>query len=160
MADEPNIAELEARVRASQAAQLEDAIKFVMLGYGDEFGSPFRSPRFRTDELNTEQTQAVVRLIREYREFRGAEVAEALGRFKGQIKGYEFGREGRPVLYINLAPWVHQREGSFPWVKTESRRVSETERDALVNELRSALKGYIEFDYTDEHFKQTLRVYW
>jgi hypothetical protein len=181
MADEPNIVELEARVRASEAAQLEDAIKFVKLGFGDDFGSPFRSLRFRTEKLNTEQTQAVVRLIKEYGWFKGADVADALGPFKGRVSGYEFGREGKPVLYINLPPWTHHREGSYPWVKAPSRRVTVAEKNTLVAELRSALPRFTEFGFTDlptavriaevnaqlggaemseEDFKNVIRVYW
>jgi hypothetical protein len=56
MADEPNIAELEARVKASEAAQLEAAIKFVKLGFGDDFGSPFCSLRFRAEQLKSTNT--------------------------------------------------------------------------------------------------------
>jgi hypothetical protein len=184
MADEPNIAELEARVKASQDAQLQDAIKFVMLGFGDDFGLAFRSLNFRTELLNTEQTQVVVRLIKEYGWFKGADVADALAPFKGRVRGYEFGRDGKPVLYINLPPWTHHQEGSYPWVKKPSRRVTVAEKNALVAELRAALPRFTEFGFTDvptaariaefngelgvlggaqmteEDYKQHLRVYW
>src|SRR4051812_19943053 len=91
--------------------RLRNAIEFVRLGFGDDFGFDFRSLYFRTEELTTDEAQAVMKLIN-YDDFDGVRVAEAIGQFKGHIAAYEFGREGSPVLYVKLPYWTHQREGS------------------------------------------------
>jgi hypothetical protein len=83
----------------SENTRLRNAVEFVKLGFGDDFGSDFRSLCFRTEELTTDEAQAVMKLIN-YDDFDGVKVAEAIGQFKGQIAAYEFGREGSPVLYV------------------------------------------------------------
>lgn len=55
--------------------RLRNAVEFVKLGFGDDFGFDLRSLYFRTDELTTDEAQAVVKLIN-YDEFDGVKVAE------------------------------------------------------------------------------------
>ena len=139
--------------------RLHNAIEFVRLGFGDDFGLDFRSLYFRTEALTTDEAQAVMRLIN-YDDFDGVKVAEAIGQFRGNIAAYEFGREGSPVLYVKLPYWTHQREGS-PKGKAGTR-IEDTENDILVARIEDTLVsklGASEFGavITD---KRMIRVWW
>jgi hypothetical protein len=129
---------------------MRDAIEFVRLGYGDNFGLHFRSPYFRTDELKTDEAQAVMRIIDEYNRFDGKKVADAIEQYRGRIAAYEFGRESSPVLYIQLPHWTHHREGSAPG--TMGTPIGDAEYHALVAELRDTFVGKLGADEfgTDE----------
>jgi hypothetical protein len=118
---------------------IEAAREFVRIGYGDEFGRGFASYDFQTPGLRTSQAQQLVRLVEQYRSFRGAQVADALGSFKGRVASVAFGRELTPVLYIRLPHWTHQRE--LASVATEQRRISEEEIQRLFAELRAKFVG-------------------
>lgn len=142
-----------------QNARLQNAIEFVRLGFGDDFGLDFRSLSFRTEALTTDEAQAVMRLIN-YEEFDGVKVAEAIGHLKGKIEAYEFGRENSPVLYVKFPYWTHQREGS---VKGRSgTRIEDAGNDLFVAQLEDMLVsklGASEFGavLTD---KRMIRVWW
>jgi hypothetical protein len=116
--------------------RLHNAIEFVRLGFGDEFGLHFRSLCFRTEALTTDEAQAVMRLLN-YDEFDGVKVTEAIGQFKGKIAAYEFGREGSPVLYVKLPYWTHEREGS-PKAKAGTR-IEDAENDSLIARFEDTL---------------------
>ena len=138
--------------------RLRNAVEFVKLGFGDDFGFDLRSLYFRTDELTTDEAQAVVKLIN-YDEFDGVKVAEAIGQFRGKIASYEFGREGSPVLYVNLPAWTHQREGASRG-KSKSR-IDDAENDspiAMFDALATTLKAS-EFGAVNED-KRKLRIFW
>jgi hypothetical protein len=139
---------------------LRDAIAFVRLGYGDQFGLDFRSNNFRTDEMTTEDTQAVLRIVDEYNDFSGKKVADAIGQFRGRISSYEFGREGSPVLYIRLPYWTHQQEGAAPG--SSGRRIDDAENEALISLLRDVFVtklGADEFE-VDQIQGRKFRVWW
>lgn len=132
-----------------RSEQMRDAIEFVRLGYGDNFGLHFRSLYFRTGELTTAEAQAVMRIIDEYNSFDGRKVADAIEQFKGKIAAYEFGRESSPVLYIQLPHWTHHREGSAPGASGTA--ISDAEHDALVAELRDTFVAKLGADeFCDE----------
>jgi hypothetical protein len=138
--------------------RLRNAVEFVKLGFGDDFGFDFRSLYFRTEELTTDEAQAVVKLIN-YDEFDGVKVAEAIGQFRGKIASYEFGREGSPVLYVNLPAWTHQREGA-PRGKSKSR-IEDAENDSLIamfDALATTLEAS-EFGAVNAD-KRKLRMFW
>jgi hypothetical protein len=139
--------------------RVRNAIEFVKLGFGDEFGLDFRSLYFRTEALTTDEAQAVMRLIN-YEEFDGVKVAEAIGQFKGRIAAYEFGREGSPVLYVGLPYWTHQCEGSLPG--KAGTRIEDAESDSLAAMLKDTLVttlGASEFEAVNAD-KRKLRVWW
>ncbi|MES1146756.1 MAG: hypothetical protein ABUL52_00010, partial [Solimonas sp.] len=60
----------------------------------------------------------------------GKKVAEALTEFRGQVSAIEFGREGSPVLYIDLPYWTHQREEVNPDGK--GVRIGDKDNDSLL----------------------------
>ncbi len=148
------------RAAEPENGRARNAMEFVKLGFGDDFGLDFRSLHFRTEELTTDEAQAVMRLIN-YEEFDGAKIAEAISQFKGRIAAYEFGREGSPVLYVRLPYWTHQREGS-PRRKA-GVRIEDAENDSLVAMLRDTFVeklGASEFGAGDVVDKRKLRVWW
>ena len=139
--------------------RLQNAIEFVRLGFGDDFGLGFRSLYFRTEALTTDEAQAIMRLIN-YDDFDGVKVAEAIDQFRGKIVAYEFGREGSPVLYVKLPYWTHQCEGS-PKGKAGTR-IEDDENcllvarleDTLVSKLAASEFGPVIAD------KRMIRVWW
>jgi hypothetical protein len=139
--------------------RLRNAVEFVRLGFGNDFGFDFRSLYFRTEELTTDEAQAVMKLIN-YEDFDGVKVAEAIGQFEGQIAAYEFGREGSPVLYVKLPYWTHQREGSPP--RKAGTMIEDAENDLLVAMLEDTFVKTLrasEFG-ADSTNKRMLRVWW
>ena len=139
--------------------RLHNAIEFVRLGFGDNFGLDFRSLYFKTEALTTDEAQVAMKLIK-YDDFDGVKVAEAISQFKGEVAAYEFGREDSPVLYVRLPHWTHQREGS-PKGKSGTR-IEDAENDLLVARLKDTLVsklGASEFGavITD---KRMIRVWW
>ncbi len=142
------------------APHVDQAIAFVKLGYGDLFDMSFRSLNFTTEELDTESTQSVVSLVKSYNSFDGNKIAQALSQFKGRISSYQFGREGSPVLYINLPYWTHQREGDNS--NTRGTKIEDSEFRKLLGELRQVFVNDLycdEFD-VDSIRKRTVRVWW
>jgi hypothetical protein len=139
--------------------RLHNAIEFVRLGFGDDFGLDFRSLYFRTEALTTDEAQAVMGLIN-YDVFDGVKVAEAIGQFRGKIAAYEFGREGSPVLYVKLPYWTHEREGC-PKGKTGTK-IEDAENDLLVARFEDTLVsklGASEFGAVIPD-KRMIRVWW
>jgi len=150
---------LRRNVLKPENTRLRNAIEFVRLGFGDDFGLDFRSLYFKTEALTTDEAQAVMRLIN-YDDFDGVKVAEAIGEFKGSIAAYEFGREGSPVLYVKLPSWTHQRESSRK--RKAGTRIEDADNDLLVASLEHTLVsklGASEFGAVvgDE---RTIRVWW
>ena len=112
------------------------AATFVRLGYGLDRSTRFQSTSFVLPRLRTVQAQPLVALVKSYNEFEGEKVSEALGQFRGRVSGVEFGREGSPVLYIDLPYWTHQREKDSS--AGTGQRIPEEEHRALVAELKEA----------------------
>lgn len=142
------------------SAQARDAKSFVMLGYGDFFNRSFRSLNFTTEELNTEDTQVVVRLVKSYNAFSGEDVAKALHQFKGRISSYEFGREGSPVLYVNIPYWTHQRENANS--RSTGTRIDDAEFIRLKDELQKVFVDQLHADEfnVDQIRSRTIRIWW
>lgn len=141
---------------------MELAKKFVTIGFGPlVLGKQgFQSTQFLTPTLSTRQASELIKLVPEYGSFRGARVADALLRFSHRVSGVQFGREGSPVLYIDLPYWAHQREG--PIAKGAAVRISDDDHQKLVQELRQVFVGELhaeEFS-TDPIRKRTVRIWW
>jgi hypothetical protein len=142
-----------------QNIRVREAVEFVKLGYGDNFGLSFRSLYFRTEELTTAEAQAAMRTI-SYDGFDGNKVAEAIEQFRGKFVAYEFGREGSPVLYVCLPYWTHQREGEAP--SKMGTRIDNAEIDMLVAKLKDTLVGKLhadEFDIVEMGWRK-VRAWW
>jgi hypothetical protein len=141
--------------------RLSMAIEFVRLGYGDTLdNSAFRSLYFQTDTLTTVETQSVLEVIPEYDAFDGRKVASAIGRFRKRVSGWSVGRAGSPSLLIELPYWTHQAEEVPP--NTSGVRISESEHNLLVDELRSLFVDELDadvFDFTDDS-QHKIQVWW
>ena len=130
---------------------------FVRLGFGLNEGQRFQSTSFLTPFLRTTQAAPLIRLVKEYNEFDGERVASAVEKLRGRISGLEFGREGSPVLYVELPYWTHQREGVETLVK--GIRIPDAENDRLVEELRQVFVDELKADEFGVDGRR-VRVWW
>ena len=110
------------------------AEQFVRIGYALDRTQRFQSTEFLTPRLRTAQASHLIQLVKNYNEFNGESVAQAVSALRGRVSGVEFGREGSPVLYLDLPYWTHQREESKP--AGMGAKISDEENDKLVAELR------------------------
>jgi hypothetical protein len=138
------------------------AEKFVKIGFGPQVLGKrgFQSTQFLTPMLSTRQAAQLIQLTPEYGSFNGTLVANALLRFKGRVSSVQFGREGSPVLYIDLPYWTHQREG--PVAKGTGARISDEENQQFIQELRKVFveELHAEEFSTDRINKRTVRIWW
>lgn len=130
---------------------------FVRLGFGLNEGQRFQSTSFLTPFLRTPQAAPLIRLVKDYNEFNGERVAAAVEKFRGRVMGLEFGREGSPVLYIDLPYWTHQREGAD--TIGQGTRISDAENDSLVEELRQVFVDDLKADEFGVDGRR-VRVWW
>ena len=105
---------------------------FVRIGYGLEKG--FQSTDFLTPRLRTVQAVPLIQLVKRHNEFEGERVAAAVQQLRGKVSGVEFGRDGSPVLFVELPYWTHQREETL----TEGMgvKIEDKENDQLVAQLK------------------------
>jgi hypothetical protein len=130
---------------------------FVRLGFGLNEGQRFQATAFLTPFLRTTQAAPLIRLVKEYNEFNGERVAAAVEKLRGRISGLEFGREGSPVLYIELPHWTHQREEAE--TNVQGNRITDAENDRLVEELRQVFVGDLKADEFGVDGRR-VRVWW
>jgi len=121
-------------------------IDFVKIGYGDIFSKNYRSLKFVTECLETDQIVEIIPLITEYNAFEGAKIAEAVKRFRGLVECYEFGRAKSPILHIRIPYWTHQRE--YYEGPDRGVRISDEEVEKLINEFK---KEFITKLHADEY---------
>ncbi len=123
------------------------AQQFVRLGFGDTIdpSSSFRSLEFLTEELTTLEVQQVVPVVKQFNAFDGNTVASALGRFRGRVMGWKFGRAGSPLLIVQIAPWTHQIEDTPPDAPS-GRRHTDKEIQHLLAELRDLFLNELHAD--------------
>ena len=139
---------------------LADAIEFVSLGYGDLIRKRFfRSLHFRTELLTTLQTQVVVRLVQSHNAFCGEQVAGALGKFCKRVRGWEFGRESSPVLYVYLPFTENQIEEQVS--ATIGPRIEANKHEQVLDELLSTFRelGAQELE-VEPHRRHEVRFWW
>lgn len=141
---------------------MELAAQFVRIGFGPQILGQrgFQSTEFLTPPLSTTQAAELVRIVPEYGTFKGASVAEGIKRFAGRVISVQFGREGSPVLYVQLPYWTHQREG--PITRGMGTRISEEDNKRLVEELRKVFVdelGAEEFG-SDAIDSRKVRIWW
>jgi len=130
---------------------------FVKIAYGLNEGQRFQSTEFLTPRLRTSQAAALIRLVKDHNGFDGERVANAVLSLKGRVSGIQFGREGSPVLYIELPFWTHQREEAAPTAK--GTRVSDVESEKLVNELKVLFVDQLKADEFSVN-RRRVRVWW
>jgi hypothetical protein len=136
---------------------LQVAETFVKIAYGLNEGQRFQSTEFLTPRLRTSQAAPLIRLVKRYNEFDGERVANAVSGLKGRVSGVEFGREGSPVLYIELPAWTHQREESPATEK--GTKISNTQTEEFVNELRALFIEQLKADEFSVNGRR-VRVWW
>ena len=105
---------------------------FVRIGYGLEKG--FQSTDFLTPRLRTIQAVPLIKLVKQYNDFEGEKVAAAVQQLRGRVSGIEFGRDGSPVLFIELPYWTHQREE--PLTESMGTKIEDEENDQSVAQLK------------------------
>lgn len=130
---------------------------FVRIGFGLNKDQRFQSTEFLTPRLRTAQATPLIRLVKEYNEFNGERVAAAVEKLRGRVSGVEFGREGSPVLYIELPYWTHQREETLP--AGMGTKISDADNDKLVAELRHVFVGELKADEFSIS-RRRVRVWW
>ena len=130
---------------------------FVKIAYGLNEGQRFQSTEFLTPRLRTSQAASLIRLVKHYNEFDGERVANAVLSLKGRVSGIEFGREGSPVLYIELPFWTHQREEAAPTVK--GTRISDAESEELAKEIKALFVDQLKADEFSVD-RRRVRVWW
>jgi hypothetical protein len=112
------------------------AEEFVRIGFGLNANQRFHVTEFLTPGLRTRQACQLIRMVKSYNQFDGEKVAAALAAFEGQVSAVEFGREGSPVMYVELPYWTHQREGVTPL--NTGIRISDEDTEKLVSAMRKA----------------------
>lgn len=114
---------------------------FVLLGYGDVYDLPVRSLDFRTENLNPEQLIPGIRVVPGYNNFDGDRVADAVAMLhrEGMLMSVPFGREGSPVLYLNIPYWTHQRSNEKAWGQGE--QIPEELREHYFTWIEDAMRG-------------------
>jgi hypothetical protein len=80
-----------------------------------------------------------------------------LSAFEGRVSTVQFGREGSPVIYVDLPYWTHQREGATSLATRV--RISDEDNAKLVDELRSAFVGQLKADEFSVQ-RRRVRVWW
>jgi hypothetical protein len=105
---------------------------FVRIGFGLEKG--FQSTDFLTPRLRTGQAVPLIKLVPQYNDFEGEQVAAAVQQLRGRVSGVEFGRDGSPVLFIELPYWTHQREETV--TEGMGTKIPDVESEQFVSELR------------------------
>ena len=130
---------------------------FVKIAFGLNKDQHFQSTAFLTPLLRTSQAAPLIRLVKRYNDFDGEHVAAAVEKLRGQVSGVEFGRDGSPVLYIELPYWTHQREEAVP--AGMGSKISDADNDRLVAELRRVFVGELKADEFSVN-RRRVRVWW
>jgi hypothetical protein len=113
------------------------AQQFIRFGFGEHVdeNAPFYSSHFLTQELTTTEAQAVLPIVQRYNAFYGVTVAGAIGRFRGQVRGWKFGRADAPMLVVTLPYWSHQVE-EIPQGAPVGKPISDQDNQLVVDALR------------------------
>lgn len=130
---------------------------FIKIAYGLNKGQRFQSTEFLTPKLRTSQAAPLIKLVKHYNEFDGERVAAAVSSLKGKVSGIEFGREGSPVLYLELPYWTHQREEASP--EEKGTKISDEQNDVLVSEIKQLFVDQLKADEFSVN-KRRIRVWW
>ena len=135
----------------------EVAETFVKIGYGLNKGQRFQSYEFLTPRLRTSQAVPLIKLVKQYNEFNGELVATAVASLKGRVSGVEFGREGSPVLYLELPHWTNQREEASPTEK--GTKIPDEQNDLLVAEVKRVFVDQLKADEFSVRNRR-VRIWW
>ena len=112
--------------------------------------------QFRTSRVDTDTAMELVDIIGRYNEFDPGKIKDVLKAFRGQVSGYEVGREYSPVIYVWLPYWTNQREYSN---SQRGRRIPEEEFEGLKRGLMTCFK-LAKADEAGEVSTSVLRFWW
>lgn len=151
---------------APSSDRVEQLKQFVRLGYGDSHDLEFRVLDFRTEEISTTDMQAILPLVPSYNAFDGNAIAKGIEPLRGQVMGWQFGREGSPAIYVHLPYWLKQQEGNCTPTEgckdlPNDRRLTDAEFKALVAQVKSTFTALhadeIGVDTISDHI---YRIWW
>jgi len=112
---------------------------------------------FRTNPVDSDTAMELVDIIGGYNNFDPAKIKDVMRAFRGQITGYEVGRECSPVIYVWLPYWTHQRED---WEMLETgERIPEDELEGLKRSLTTCFKLALA-DEVQEVSTSVIRFWW
>lgn len=134
---------------------LKVAEEFVRIGYRLDEQQRFQSTEFLTPRLRTSQAAHLIRLVKRYNDFEGENVASAVAALKGRVSSVAFGREGSPVLYIELPHWTHKREEAIG----TGVRIDAGENEKFVVELRALFLENLQADEFSVRNRR-IRIWW
>ena len=130
---------------------------FVRIGFGLNKNQRFQSTEFLTPLLRTNQVVPLISLVKQYNNFEGQRVAAAVERLRGRVSGFEFGREGSPVLYIELPYWTHQREEHA--TAGMGAKISDADNAKFIAEIQQVFVGELKADEFSVN-RRRIRVWW
>lgn len=136
---------------------MEAATTFIKIGFGLDESIRFQSTQLLTPRMRTVQAQKLIALVGSYNNFEGEKVAAALEEFRGTVSAVQFGREGSPVLYIDLPYWTHQREEAVPAGK--GQRIPDNENAKVVARLNQVFVRNLAADEFDVEGRK-VRIWW
>jgi len=125
--------------------------QLFQLAYGDDL-----LLHFRTNPVDTDTAMELVDIIGVYNNFDPNKVKDVMRAFRGQVSGYEVGREYSPVIYVWLPYWTHQREYSD---EHYGERIPEEELKGLKRGLMVSFKLALA-DEAQEVSSSILRFWW
>jgi hypothetical protein len=111
---------------------------------------------FRTTPVDSDTAMELVDIIGLYNNFDPDKIKDVMRAFRGQVSGYEIGREYSPVIYVWLPYWTHQREYSE---ETHGKRIPEEELEGLRHSLFTCFKLALA-DEASEVAPSRLRFWW
>ncbi len=169
---DPVVAPVADAAAPTTSSLYRETLDFVRLGYGDSHDLYVRSLEFRTECLSTSLMQQALRLVPDYNAFAGAKVADGIEKLRGEIMCWQFGREGSPVIYMQIPYWqsqaekacpaLHDKENAPPCPKSDDdRRLTEPEVADLTNRAKTLFQTLhaAEMGF-DQIATTTLRVWW
>jgi hypothetical protein len=130
---------------------------FIRIAYGLDKTVGFQSTLFLTPRLRTTQAERLIRMVGDYNNFNGPKVADAVLNLRGQVSGIEFGREGSPVIYIELPYWTHQREETS--LPGQGTRIPESEINKMASEIRELFVTQLGADEFSID-RRRVRIWW
>jgi hypothetical protein len=99
----------------------------------------------------------LIKLVKQYNEFEGEKVAAAVLQLRGKVSGIEFGRDGSPVLFIELPYWTHQREETL--IEGMGTKIEDNENDQFVAQLKQVFVTELKASEFSARGRR-IRVWW
>ena len=126
-----------------------DDVEFVRIGYNDACTN--FTVRFHRHDLDT--FKKAVRAAGQYNAFEPTNVLKAFAKIEKLVDQVSFGREGSPVMYIEVRPIFEDRDGKY--------EINPTATESNIEKIMEVFRA--EEVATDEIHKQgerTIRLWW